>query len=195
MLPLTIHGKPNQIVRLLTDDDLLQLKEFCRQCEALGLENNKDFTAIKLSEMSMPRGQFFIATDDSKIFSLAGIHKLPEIGPTAYRCLFRGAQLPRFTPQWSMDIFKSGIHFSYFLYAQIKFIQNIDPLAEFYISTNVDNLGAGSSSRLNKFMMPRLVKKGYCSLYQSSATLYNTQQNIWKINVDNYLHARNQTFA
>jgi hypothetical protein len=195
MLPLTIHGKPDQVVRLLTDNDLPQLKEFCDQCGLLGLENNKNFTAIKLSEMTMPYGQFFIATNDDKIFSLAGIHKLPEVGPSAYRCLFRGAQLPGYTPQWSMDIFKSGIHFSYFLYAQIKFIQDIDPLAEFYISTNVDNPSAGSSSKLDKFMMPRLAKKGYCSLYQSNVTLYSTQQNIWKINVDNYLHARNQTFA
>jgi hypothetical protein len=195
MLPLTIHGKPNQVVRLLLDNDLPQLKEFCEHCRLLGLENNKDFTAIKLSEMTMPHGQFFIATDDDKIFSLAGIHKFLEVGPNAYRCLFRGAQLPGYTPQWSMDIFKSGIHFSYFLYAQIKFIQDTNPLAEFYISTNVDNPSAGSSSKLDKYMMPRLVKKGYCSLYRNNVTLYNTQQNIWKINVDNYLHARNQTFA
>ena len=38
----------------------------------------------------------FIGIDESKdkIFNLAGVHHLPEVSNNAWRCLFRGAQLP-----------------------------------------------------------------------------------------------------
>lgn len=190
MQPIHLHGKPNRYVRLLNSQDLPALEQFCNKCKELGLDNNKDFQSIKLDKMSMPYGQFFVAVEDDTIFSLAGVHRLDEFGPHAWRCLFRGAQLPGYTPAWSMDIFNSGIHFSYFLYSQIKFIQQVDPNAEFFISTNVDNPSAGSSSRLDKIMMPRLAKKGYWSLYKSNYNLYSTNQNIWKVDIARYMECR-----
>lgn len=188
---LTLHGR-TILIKRLEEDDIPKLLIFCDKCKDIGLENNKDFVAIKLVEMVMPYGQFFIAIDVKSdiIFSLAGVHYLPEIGPNAWRCLFRGAQLPGYVPKWSMNIFESGIHFTYFLYEQIKFIQSIDDHAEFYISTNVDNKKAGSSSRLNKTMMPRLANLGYIDLYKENFELYYTLQNVWKINIDNYFKSR-----
>lgn len=188
-MQLTVRGKPYK-VRLLEQTDLPMLATFCSECGLIGLENNKDFASIKLDKMSMPYGQFFVAVDNDRIFSIAGIHHLPEVGPNAWRCLFRGAQLPGYTPKWSMDIFKSGIHFAYFLYAQIKFIRERDSNAEFYISTNVDNPSAGSSSRLDKVMMPRLAKQGYWNLDKADFTLFNTVQNLWKVNVPQYMASR-----
>lgn len=193
-MQLTVLGKPYSI-RLLEQSDLPALAKFCSQCESMGLENNKDFSSIKLDKMKMPYGQFFVAVDDDKIFSIAGIHHLPEVGPNVWRCLFRGAQLPGYTPQWSMDIFKSGIHFAYFLYAQIKFIQAHNNEAEFYISTNIDNPAAGSSSRLDKVMMPRLAKQGYWHLDKANFMLFNTLQNLWKVNVPQYMASRERWLA
>ena len=177
-------------IKKLTDDDLPALEIFCDKCKQLGWENNANFKSIKLDKIVMPYGQYFIALDHDKIYSFAGVHRLPELGPNAWRCLFRGAQLPGYTPTWSMNFFKSGIHFNYFLYEQIKFIQQIEPNAEFYISTNIDNPSAGSSSKLNRIMMPRLSKLGYVSLAKENFELYNTIQNVWKVNLDNYLEAR-----
>lgn len=193
-MQLTILGKPYK-VRLLEQDDLPALATFCNECKLLGLENNKDFASIKLDKMTMPHGQFFVAVDGDKIFSLAGVHHLPEVGPNAWRCLFRGAQSPGYTPQWSMDIFKSGIHFAYFLYAQIKFIQSHNSDAEFYISTNIDNPAAGASSRLNKGMMPRLARQGYWHLDKHNVMLFNTVQNLWKVNVPKYMANRERWLA
>lgn len=180
------------VIRPLLESDRDALLIFCNECAELGWKNNQDFDAIKLDKIKMPYGQYFVATENNKIFSFAGVHKFPEIDNTAWRCLFRGAQLPRYAPSWSMNIFNSGIHFSYFLYEQIKFIQEIDPKAEFYITTNIDNESAGASSRLNKIMMPRLEGKGYVSLAKENFMLYNTLQNVWKVNIDNYMLARNK---
>lgn len=174
----------------LTSADIPSIEEFCLQCEQLGYKNNSSLHAMKFHSAT-----FFGAFDTNKLVSLAGVHHLPEVHNNAWRCLFRGAQLPGYTPTWSMDIFKSGIHFGYFLYFQIQHVLKNSPDAEFFISTNVDNPDAGDSSRLNKNMMPRLVKKGYCSLYEENLTLYSTQQNLWKINIENYLNARAQRIA
>jgi hypothetical protein len=191
-----IHGKPHLIIRPLETADLPKLKTFCETCKDLGIINNSDFKNLKLDRMHLPYGQFFIGYDLEKdiIWNIAGVHHLPEIGPNAWRCLFRGAQLPTYTPHWSMNIFKSGVHFSYFLYLQIEVIQQIDPNAEFYISTNIRNSSGAKSARMNEIMMPRLEKQGYWNLTHNEIDLFNTKQNLWRVNVDHYLEQRNLHF-
>ena len=173
--------------KLYEDSDKPALEEFCRGCEALGYENNASIKAMKLEQ-----AYFFLAIDRNKIVSVAGVQKLPEVNEYAWRCLFRGAQLPGYTPVWSMDIFKSGIHFSHFLYMQIKLVQELDPQAEFYVSTNVKSDTGAKSSRMNDIMMPRIAKRGIWDLYLENFDLYYVPQNLWKVNVDTYLKLRNQ---
>lgn len=171
--------------KLYEDSDKEALAEFCCECGKLGYENNSSFEAMKLD-----KAYFFLALDGNKIVSVAGVHKLPEVNEHAWRCLFRGAQLPGYTPQWSMDIFKSGIHFSQFLYRQIKLVQSIDPQAEFYVSTNVKSDTGAKSSRMNDVMMPRIAKRGIWSLHLENFELYHVPQNLWKVNVDVYMEGR-----
>jgi hypothetical protein len=181
----------NLTFRPLVDSDLPALATFCAECKKLGYENNKSFESIKLDKMKMPYGQFFIGLDQDKIVTFAGVHHFPELGNNAWRCLFRGAQLSGYTPAWSVNIFKSWIHLSHLLYYQVKLIQQLDSTAEFYISTNVDNKKAGVSSRLDKTIMPRLVKQGMFTLHSKDIILYNTLQNVWKLNTETYLNERN----
>lgn len=188
-MQLTVHGSHNLIARELLDSDTPQLIEFCKECEKLGWENNKDLNSIKLDKMQMPYGKFFVAVDKEKIVSIAGVHKFPEVNDNSYRCLFRGAQLPKYSPKFSMNMFMSGVQFTYLLYQQITLIQSIDPNAEFYITTNIDNGKAGASSRLDKTMMPRLQRQGIWEL-SDTKVIYGIEQNIWKINVPEYLAQR-----
>jgi hypothetical protein len=176
--------------KLYDESDKEALAEFCRACFVLGYENNSSFKAMKIDT-----AQFFIGLDGDKIFTVAGIHRLPEVNEHAWRCLFRGAQLPGYTPAWSMDIFKSGIHFSQLLYRQIRLIQELDSNAEFYISTNVKSDTGAKSSRLNDIMMPRIAKMGIWDLHLADFMLYNVPQNLWKINVPVYMEAREQWLA
>ena len=185
---MAIPGKIQ--IRILDVEDIPIIEKFCQQCRDLGYENNASLKAMKFDSAT-----FFGAFIENKLFSLAGVHIFSEINQHAYRCLFRGAQLPGFTPTWSMDIFKSGIHFSYLLFEQINYVLNNDDQAEFYITTNISNPKAGSSSKLDKIMMPRLASKGYCSLYRSNYYLHNVEQNIWKINLEEYLAARSASLS
>ena len=171
--------------KLLTNEDIPAIESFCKECEKLGYENNSS-----LNKMKFDTATFFGAYENHVLFSLAGVHKFPEINEHAYRCLFRGAQLPNYTPMWSMNIFNSGIHFSQFLYMQIKHVQEFDELSEFYITTNINNSKAGKSNRLHKTMMPRLSKQGYWDLVNPNIVLFNTEQSLWKVNVNYYMQAR-----
>lgn len=191
MMYLTsIHGKTNLKIKLLEESDTDKLAVFCDRCDSLGFVNNKDFKAIKLDKMQMPYGQFFIAvdTDNDSIFSIAGVHHFPEVNNNSYRVLFRGAQLPGYN-QFSTDFYHSVIHFGYFLYYQIRLITDIHPEAEFYITTNV-NEGGSKSHNMDRVMMPIVRKRGICELTQSNVMIYNTPQNVWKVNVDEYMRQR-----
>lgn len=169
----------------LTEVDIPAVEQFCQECSLLGYENNRSLETMKFHSAT-----FFAAYDQERIVSIAGVHELPEVNERSWRCLFRGAQLPGYTPQWSMNIFKSGIHFSQFLYRQIKHVQEIDPSAEFYISTNLKASTGAKSHRMNDVMMPRIAKMGVWSLHSENVMLYNVPQNLWKINVQQYMEAR-----
>ena len=179
------------VFRPLIDTDLPSLKNFCEECKKLGWENNESFESIKLDKMKMPYGQFFVGVIDEKIVTFAGVHQFKEINNKAWRCLFRGAQLPGYTPSTNTNIFKSWIHLGYLLYYQIKFIQDLDNNSEFYITTNIDNKKAGVSSRLDKILMPKIEKQGIWNHYSQMA-LYGVDQNIWKINVSRYMELRSR---
>lgn len=182
------------VIRKLELTDIPMLKVFCSKCKDLGYKNNENFSALKLDKIVMPYGQYFIAVKDDEIFSLAGVHRFEEVSNNAWRCLFRGAQLPGHTPKWSMNIFNSGIHFTYFLYEQIKFIQSFDTTAEFYISTNLNSDTGAKSHRMNNIMMPRIAKLGVWHLFKENVLIYNVPQNLWKVDVETYLRLRNQYF-
>lgn len=190
----TVHGKPTHKIKVLEPCDLGKLQVFCAECSVLGYENNKDFTSIKLDKMVLPYGQYYIAIDieSDKIFSMAGVHHFPEINENSYRCLFRGAQLPSYAPMFSMNLFNSGIHYAYMLYEQIKLIKTINPNAEFYITSNVSNKTGADSYRMNRTIMPRQARLGVWSLYMENATIYNTLQNVWRVNVDEYMKQRSE---
>lgn len=183
--------KPGKLkYKLLTLEDIPAVEQFCKKCQKLGYENNTSLESMKFHDAA-----FFAAYDQECIVSLAGVHRLPEVNERAWRCLFRGAQLPGYTPQWSMNIFKSGIHFSQFLYRQIKCVQAIDPSAEFYISTNLQSTTGAKSHRMNDVMMPKIAKMGVWHLHEENVMLYNILQNLWKVDVDTYMKLRDQHLA
>jgi len=182
---MVIPGKPNLEIRLFTDE-YAELDKFLLTCKSLGLENNKDATAIKLDKMKMPYGQYFIGWDNDadRIWNLAGVHHLPEFGNNVWRVLFRGAQLPGYALGTSKDFFSISHHWRYFLPLQIRYIQASRPDADFVVTTNIKNSGAGKSDRLDKIVMPILADQEIVELIDHDYELFNTRQNVWRINLD-----------
>ena len=165
--------------RELLDSDLNKLQIFCDECKSLGYNNNASFNSIKLDKMQMPYGKYFIGIDDSKdkIFNLAGVHHLPEVSNNAWRCLFRGAQLPGYNLSKGLtkNIFLTGYQLSYILPLQINFIRKQYPDSVFYMSSNTPK-----------------DKEGVLSLWQENFELFYTSQTIWEIDESKYWQYRNR---
>lgn len=187
------------IFRPLQDNDKDKLIVFCNECAELGYQNNSSLDAIKFSKMHLPYGQYFIAvdTEKDKIVNLAGVHHLPEVAENAWRCLFRGAQLPGYTlgNSLSKNIFKLGYQLSYILPMQMNFIKKNFPDPEFYMSSNSPsnaNDPAGKSIRMDRLMRNTLLKNGVIKEYAAEFELFYTKQSIWKIDVKRYWEERNK---
>jgi len=176
-------GKMN--FRFATKDDESLVEKFCK---SQNFSNNTSLKKMKW-EWVLEEGAWTVATHKDKIVSIAGIHKLPEVSPDAYRCLFRGAQLPGYTLGTGRDIFKTGIQLSQLLNLQINWALEQNLNAELYISTNINDDG-GKSKRMNDTMMPLLARRGIWKLEQSMM-LFNVPQRLWRINVLKYMEERN----
>lgn len=177
----------NLIFKKLSNQDYDLLKTFCEHCEKLGYENNKSFKEMKIELMNWPYGQYFFAAHNNTIFSVAGVHILPEVNSNAYRCLFRGAGLPGF--HTGRSGLRSSYQFIYLLNMQIDFVQSTNPNAEFYLTTNLDG-DKGKSKKMNDIFCPKLAKYGIVELVDDNFYLNYTTQSLWKINVSKYKEFR-----
>lgn len=175
--------------RFATPEDRPLVQQFCN---SQNFSNNTTLDKMKW-DWCLEVGAWTIATDNEKIVSIAGVHPLPEVNTNAYRCLFRGAQLPGYTLGTGRDIFKTGIQLSYLLDFQIGWAVEKNLNAELYISTNINNDG-GKSKRMNDTMMPLLAKRGIWEL-DRQMELYNVPQNLWRINVYTYMEERNRSLG
>lgn len=175
--------------RFATKDDQSLVEQFCN---SQNFSNNISLDKMKW-QWCLDVGAWTIAIEDDKIISIAGIHPLPEVSEHAYRCLFRGAQLPGYTLGTGRDIFKTGIQLSYLLDFQIGWAIEKNLNADLYISTNINDDG-GKSQRMNNVIMPLLAKRGIWELDQEME-LYNVPQNLWRINVLKYMEERNRSLG
>lgn len=175
--------------RFATEKDRSLVEQFCKD---QNFSNNTSLDKMKW-EWCLEVGTWTVATEDGKIVSIAGVHPLPEVSEHAYRCLFRGAQLPGYTLGTGRDIFKTGIQLSYLLDLQIRWALEKNINADLYISTNINDDG-GKSQRMNNTIMPLLAKRGIWEL-DRQMELYNVPQNLWRINVLTYMEERNRSLG
>lgn len=196
---MRIPDNPHIEIRLLTSDDYSKLQVFCDQCRLLGWTNTSSFENIKLDKMMMPWGQFFIGYDHTNdaIYNLAGVHRLPEIAPNAWRCMFRNCKLPMYAKPkfFTKNIYKTGYQISYFLPLQMQFIKQIDPTAEFYITTNNNNNPTDTSGKgktTNHTLTHTLHKLNVLEKFIDDMQLYYTHQTVWKVNESQYYNIREQ---
>lgn len=189
----TIHGKQNLRLKLLESSDYGKLALFCETSKQLGFTNNQSFESMKIEKTTMPYGQYFIGVDTThdKIFTVSGVHKLPEINENSWRCNFRGAQLPGYN-NFSKNPFHSQIHFAYLMYYQIVLIRSTYINPEFYVTTNIS--GGVDSHRMNSIFMPLVESMGIWELAFPYMEIYHTRQNVWRLNVKEYLRQRAEYF-
>jgi hypothetical protein len=192
-----IPNHPKLILRIATSDDIKLIEAFCNECRALGFLNNRDLASIKWDWIQAV-GKYYIGIDLTlnKIVTMAGYHPLAEVDNHSWRILFRGAQLPGYAlGAFSKNQLRTSLHFAHVLYYQINDILTQDAKAKIYMSTNVvDNTDAPKSARLNRSTTPILEKQGLITLEVKDINLYATRQNLWRINVDEYMRQRSEIY-
>ena len=169
----------------IENDNLDRLREFCNKCAELGYQNNSSFKAMKL-DWCKEHGEYWCAIKDDKIVAVAGCHPLPEVGPNAWRILFRGCELPQ------NDTFKGLGKGDWNSITQREFIPvMIDwcPSNELYITTNIDHEHSNGKASRNHRLMELLARQRILDKH-SDMMLYYTKQTVWKLNIDEYTRRR-----
>lgn len=173
--------------RKLEETDLDALQQFCNTCSDLKYYNNSSFNSLKLDQMKMPYGQYFIGYDEDKniIFNICGVHQMFEINDHAYRVFFRGASLPGYTTG-KLGI-KSSFQLVEILNMQIDFILKHEPNAEFYFTTNLKRSETnGKSQRMDELMTPRVARTGIFNIISEDFEYMYTRQRLWRVNIPAY---------
>lgn len=190
-IKLTQH--PITIRQLQESDNLVS---FCYRCKELGYKNNESLSALKYDFVKEKRGNFIVAIDDrtNEIFSISGYHYFDDYQPNAWRVFFRSAQLPNYNIGKGMGYFNNSLHLSHMLYLQIARILEADPNA---ILVGCSNVGKDSSTNMKTDKMNRAISKRLATLAglknkDSNVMLYNTLQNVWVVDVNQYLANRDK---
>lgn len=175
-----------------TFDHIKAVEEFCQECKLEGYKNNDSLKSMKLDWCLKLGGQFTLTYFDDKLISLSGCHPLPEAGENVYRILFRGATLPGYQ-NWQGTLSKThmnSIPFYYHIPRQINWAR-MAGYSDTVVTTNHNNKDGIQSMNKSHRVFRLLEKQGIVTCLYENLWLFNNQQSVWSLNVDNYSIARN----
>jgi len=170
-------------IKVINDVDELVL--FCKKCKDLGYKNNSTLKEMRW-EKTKDWGEYWGAWQNNTLIAVAGAHPLPEVDSNAIRVLFRGCQL--YSPHLGISpSHMNSVPFRDILPYQIEKYRDYD----LYITTNITRDNSGKMQRSHR-AMKLLSKKKIVDLHIKEATIYNTNQSVWKLNKDNYFEVRHR---
>ena len=144
--------------------------------------------AMKYDVVSKNLVNTFVQLKMTIIVAVAGCHPLPEVGPNAWRIMFRGCELPQ------QDTFKGLGKGDWNSITQREMIPKFIewcPTDELYITTNIDHEHSNGKASRNHRLMGLLAKQGILDKH-SDMVLYYTKQTVWKLNIPEYTRRRNK---
>ena len=173
------------IIVPLIDELIPELEIFCDKAKELGYTNNSSLKAMKY-EWCKEQGEYFCAIRDDDIIAVAGCHPLPEVGPNAWRIMFRGCELPQ------TDTFKGLGKGDWNSITQREMIPRFIewcPSDELYLTTNTVHEHSNGKASRNHRLMGLLAKQKILDKH-SEIVLYYTEQTVWKLNIKEYTRRR-----
>lgn len=173
-------------------DYIKVLEEFCKECSLVGYKNNDSIKSMKLEWCLKLGGQFFLTFFNDKLISLSGCHPLPEAGDNNYRILFRGATLPKYQNLHGTlsKTHMNSTPFYYHVPKQIDWALS-KGYSNYVITTNHKNKDGIESMNKSHRVFKLLEKQNIVSCLHENLWLFNTEQSVWSLNIDNYFIARN----
>ena len=168
-------------VKVITDDLIPNLENFCKKAKELGYVNNSSLKEMRF-EKTKEWGEYFCAMENGNIIAVAGCHPLPEVSNDAWRILFRGCELPH------NNNFKGLGKGDWNSVTQREFIPRfIDycPTDKLYITTNIYREHSNGKAARNHRLMGLLAKQGILEKY-CDMELYNCEQTVWRLDINEY---------
>lgn len=162
------------------------LEIFCERARDQGYKNNESLEAMRLDWCISNGGQFFLSYLGDKIISVSGCHPLYNVG-NYFRALFRGATLHEYQNYYGVPskAHMGSIPFYDHLPLQIAWAKK-----DVVVTTNWDNPDGIVSMSGSHRVFKLLERQGLVSCIKEKVNLFNTDQSVWKINIDAYLTAR-----
>lgn len=183
------------VIRKLVDEDIPQLIIFCQKCQELGYKNNGSLEALKFQFVKDRMGNFIIAQHEltNEIFSISGYHYFDDYCPNSWRVFYRSAQLPKYYKGGGLNYFSNSLHISHMLYLQIESIHHLDRTALIFGCSNIGKEQSTNmkTDRMNNAISKKLAEAAGFENETHNIVLYNTLQNIWRVDVNKYLNNRN----
>lgn len=167
------------------------LEKFCKDCGNIGYHNNSSLQAIKLDWCIDQGGQFFLTYLDDYLIGISGCHPLPQVDSSVFRVLFRGVELPehrnlfRITSKTHM----TSLPFYYHLPLEVEWGKK-QGASKFVVTTNWSNPDGIASMSKSHRVFQLLERQGMVSCLVERMTLFETDQSVWELNLDQYNTAR-----
>ena len=175
-------------IEIINDEHIPALKLFCEKCNDLGYTNNASIETMKL-EWCKKNGEFFCAIKEHDIIAVAGCHRFRQMQQwyeNPWRILFRGCELP------NADTFKGLGKGDWNSITQRDFIPKFIDYCKsdnLFLTTNSEVNNNSKISRNHKLMT--LLSKQKILDHVLDATIYDTYQSVWKLNIQEYTRRRN----
>lgn len=174
-----------------TADQITALEEFCYASKLAGYKNNDSIKSIRLDWCLGLGGQFFLTYFNDKIISISGCHPLPEAGEKVYRIMFRGATLPHYQNLHEIvsKTHMNSIPFYHHVPAQVEWAK-LAGYTEFVVTTNHNNKDGIQSMNKSHKIFKLLEKQNLVKCLHENLMLFNTEQSVWSLQLDNYFTCR-----
>lgn len=171
-----------QIVKIYSKKHIKDLKRFCKKCKKIGWYNNSSLTKLKYDETVRNGGGFFAIYENESITSIAGYQKFSYMQENGWRIFYRSATLPESNTNKTLHNGTGPRGRAYI----DKFIATL-PNQNLYVTTNIENNESKNITRYNRSLYLESKRANSYIEFVTEAILYNTKQNIWKLNIEKYL--------
>ena len=174
-----------------TPSILADVQAFCEACAAEGIENNSSLKAMKFGKWG-DLEQWHMVYHGDKIIAISGSHYYPHFHQDCYRIMYRMATLKAYrgmaSAKMSLRKMQHNFCFRAIMPAQVDWALT-KGATEIIATTNSDVADGETMNKVHSHGRNRRPsgKTGWMTLIHKDALVYNTKQDIFRVNVRDFV--------
>ena len=175
-----------------TPNILNDVQTFCEACAAEGIDNNSSLQAMKFGKWGELE-QWHVVYHGDKIIAMSGSHYYPHFHKDCYRIMYRMATLKAYRGMASEKIslrkMQHNFCFRAIMPAQVDWCLTKGATEIIATTNSPDNIDyGGTMHKVHNHGRRRRpnTKSDNMTLIQKDADVYNTKQDIWRVNVRDF---------